>query len=129
MEITVRLTKDAEVRSAGNRQVVGLSGVINKTFKTKAGEVKKTATFFDCSYWRSINVAQYLTKGTVVQLSGDIGVNAYNTKTGEARASITFHINEILNWHYTGSTGKSAPIPVNQFVAAGIQDEPDDLPF
>ncbi|WP_426330065.1 single-stranded DNA-binding protein [Pedobacter sp. R-06] len=95
MEITGRLTADAVVRTvSGERKVTGFSIAINDIYRT-GGELKKITTFIDCSYWLNTGIAEYLKKGGWVQLYGRIGVNAYMSGSGEAKASLTFHTSEI----------------------------------
>jgi single-strand DNA-binding protein len=139
MEITGRLTADAVVRTvSGDRKVTGFSIAINDTYRT-GGEQKKVTTFIDCSYWLNTGIAEYLKKGGWVQLYGRIGVNAYLSGSGEAKASLTFHTSEIK---LLGSASRSE----NSFPASEHtqQEEPqvaeitavnkfegieDDLPF
>ncbi|TCD28775.1 single-stranded DNA-binding protein [Pedobacter psychrodurus] len=95
MEITGRLTADAVLRTvSGDRKVIGFSIAINDTYRS-GGEQKKVTTFIDCSYWMNTGIAEYLKKGGWVQLYGRIGVNAYMSGSGEAKASLTFHTTEI----------------------------------
>ena len=104
--------------------------VQNDNFKTKGGEKKQVATYFDCSYWISPKVADKLKKGTIVLLYGRIGINAWNNIQGEAKASLTFHTNNIK---FIGG-GKSNAASMEQqgeeqtdFVPA--PETKDDLPF
>jgi single-strand DNA-binding protein len=78
LTIAGRLTKDAETRDAGERRVTGFSvAVDNWDGKTKG------TLFFDASWWgdRGEKVAQHLTKGTPVTVSGDLGTREHNGKT------------------------------------------------
>lgn len=94
MEVTGRLTADAVVRTvSGDRKVVGFTLAINDSY-LKDGERVEQAVFVECSYWRNTGLAEYLAKGTLVQVYGRLGVNAYIAKDGEARGQITFHVTE-----------------------------------
>ena len=97
MEITARLTADAAVKTLSDeRKVVNFNVAINDSYKTKdSSEVKKIVQFVQCSYWINPGIAEYLKKGTLVELAGRIGVNAYNNLEGEAKAVLTFHVNNI----------------------------------
>lgn len=78
LTIAGRLTKDAETRDAGGSRVTGFSvAVDNWDGKTKG------TLFFDASMWgdRGEKVAQHLTKGTPVTVSGDLGTREHNGKT------------------------------------------------
>lgn len=96
MELTGRLTADAKLSTLKDeRQVVNFSIVINDHYKPKNGEVKKIATFINCAYWVNPGIAPYLTKGTLVELFGRIGVNAWTNAEGQAKAALTFHVSNI----------------------------------
>lgn len=131
MEITARLTGNAEVKTLkDDRQVVNFNVAINDSYKPKGSDaVTKPVTYVQCAYWVNSNIAQYLTKGTLVELHGRIGVNAYNNMQGEAKASLTFHVNSIKlhgKPKYESNSTESTPAPV----AASAAAEPtDDLPF
>ena len=129
MEITGRLTRDAVVaKTAKDRQVVNFSIAVNDTYKAKGNtEAVKIVTYIDCSYWLSAGVAQWLKKGTLVELFGRIGVNAYLNAEGKAVGSLTFHTSNIKILLFA-----SDPQPVQaQIVSAkkSKKEEPDDLPF
>ena len=130
MEITARLTASAEVKTLKDeRQVVNFNVAINDSYKPKGcSEVTKRVTYVQCAYWVNSNIAQYLTKGTLVELQGRIGVNAYNNMQGEAKASLTFHVNSIKLHgkprYDSNSTETDAPVATE----AGAE-QTDDLPF
>ena len=128
MEITARLTEDAKVKTlTDERQVVNFNVAINDSYKPKDNsEVKKVTTYIQCSYWKNAAIAQYLTKGTLVELYGRIGVNAYVDMQGEAKAVLKFYVNSI-KLHGRSKPGKpTAAIPnsVNE-----ITKPLEDLPF
>ena len=131
MEIIARLTADAVVKTVKDeRQVVNFNVAINDSYKPKGSDqVTKQVTYVQCDYWVNPGIAQYLTKGTVVELYGRIGVNAYTNMQGEAKASLTFHVNNIkLHGGNKGEARKAEP--VSSPVIAGELTEPlDDLPF
>jgi len=129
MEITGRLTRDAVVaKTAKDRQVVNFSIAVNDTYKPKdSNEVKKIVTFIDCSYWLSAGIAQWLKKGTMVELFGRIGVNAYLSSEGKAAGSLTFHTSNIKILIFASD---AQPVQSGNFSAKkSKKDEPDDLPF
>jgi len=126
MEITARLTRDAQVKTLPDqRQVVGFTVALNKKFKSKNGDVKENTQYVDCSYWLGQRVAQYLTKGTLVGLYGDMGVNCYVSSDGQPRANLTFHVND-LKIH---GGGKRENQPTTKANTAQGKEAADDLPF
>jgi single-strand DNA-binding protein len=133
MEIIARLTKDAEVKTLKDeRQVVNFSVAINDSYKPKgASETTKVTMYVDCAYWANPALAKFLTKGTLVELYGRLGVNAYINMQGEAKASLRFHVNNIKlhgGSKSNGNVNNTDQEPVK--VISGQLTEPlDDLPF
>ncbi|MEP7377608.1 MAG: single-stranded DNA-binding protein [Chitinophagaceae bacterium] len=126
MELTGRLTADAKVSTLKvERKVVNFSVAINDSYKPKGSEVAtKLTTYFNCSYWLNPGIAAYLTKGTLVELSGRVSVNAWANAEGEAKASLNFHVNNIkLHGKSNAATKETVP------AAAEITEPIDDLPF
>jgi len=97
MEMTARLTGDAKISTLKNdKQVANFNVAINDSYRAKgSNELIKTVTYVQCDYWINPGIAQYLIKGTLVELQGRIGVNAYISKDGDAKATLTFHVNTI----------------------------------
>ena len=84
MNITGRLTRNAEVRTLSNeKQVVNFSVAVNDSYRNKQGERIEQTTYFDCSYWISPNVAKILTKGTLVELTGRVSTRPWTANNGE----------------------------------------------
>jgi single-strand DNA-binding protein len=128
MEITGRVTADAEVKNTVNsRQLVAFTVVVNDYYKAKGGEEKEFSEFFSCSYWLSTKVADSLIKGCIVTVTGRIYLNEYKDKEGNHHANLAFHANAIKIVAKGGKKGGTA-------IQAGIEDAPagttkDDLPF
>ncbi len=72
-------------------------------------------------YWVNPAITQYLTKGTLVELQGRIGVSAYTGKEGEAKASLTFHVNTI-KLHGKAKANDETPVMVNVAATKGCQE-------
>lgn len=135
MEITGRVTAKAEVASIkGDKKVVRFTVAVNDSYRM--GEERREITnFFDCAYFRNEGIAEYLTKGAIVQIFGRVGVNAYMGKDGEAKGRLTFHVSEIKL--FGGSASSSAkPAQLSEFSVSAEQktegkkeEETDDLPF
>ena len=127
MEMTARLTGDAKLSTLKNeKQVVNFNVAINDSYKAKgSNETTKIVTYVQCDYWVNSGIAQYLTKGTLVELQGRVGVNAYLSKDGEAKASLTFHVNTI-KLHGGASVKNETAVKTN---AEEVAAPADDLPF
>jgi len=126
MNITGRLTRNAEVRSTShNKQVVNFSVAINDSYRNKQGERIEQTTYFDCSYWISPNVAKLLTKGTLVELSGRVSTRAWAGNDGELRAGLNFHTSQIK---LHGGSRKTETVQATAQTESNKTTE-DDLPF
>ena len=128
MQILIaRLTADSKVNLLKDgRQVTNFSIALNSSFKTKEGELKKTTTYVSCAYWINSNIAKILTKGTLVELGGSIGVNIYTDRRGEAKFTLTFHVNQIK---FPGHPDAHKIIPVSVQQPADQEPIVEDLPF
>ncbi len=127
MEMTARLTGDAKISTLKNdRQVVNFSVAINDSYRVKGKEEPvKVVTYVQCDYWVNPGIAQYLTKGKLVELQGRIGVNAYKANDGEPKAALTFHVN-FIKLHGSAAAKTETPVTIN---AAATTEPVDDLPF
>ncbi|MBY8961801.1 single-stranded DNA-binding protein [Flavobacterium sp. D11R37] len=96
MEITGRLTADAQVRTlSDNRQVVNFSVAVSNSYKARSGERITQTEFFDCAYWFSTGIAQYLTKGSLVELAGRVSARAWMGNDGQPKAGLNFNTTDI----------------------------------
>lgn len=130
MEITGRITKDATlVKISAEKQVVNFSIAINDSYKPKnSTQVKEIVTYVDCSYWLAPKTAEWLKKGTLVQLFGRIGLSVYNNGDGRATGSLTFHINSLKILVFAKKVVNSDTTSSSLGQPKTSQD-PDDLPF
>ncbi|TCN60603.1 single-stranded DNA-binding protein [Flavobacterium circumlabens] len=130
MNITGRLTRDAEVRTTSQqKQVVNFSVATNDTYRNKQGERIEQTTYFDCSYWITPNVAKILTKGTLVELSGRVTARAWTGSDGEAHAGLNFHTSQI-KLHGGGKRAETVQATAQaENNTATAQGTEDDLPF
>lgn len=126
MNITGRLTRNAEVRTLSNeKQVVNFSVAVNDSYRNKQGERIEQTTYFDCAYWITPNVARLLTKGTLVELTGRVSTRAWVSKDGEARTGLNFHTSNIK---LHGGSRRTETVQSESNSTAG-QGTEDDLPF
>jgi len=125
MNIIGRVTKDAEVRTLSNsKQVVNFSVATNDSYRNKAGERIEQTTYFDCAYWISSKVANILTKGSLVELTGRISARAWAGNDGETHAGLNFNTSQIkLHLGVKKSETAQATTETNN------SKKEDDLPF
>ena len=142
MEITGRLTANAEVRNVnGDKKVTGFTIAINRSYKQGGEKVTKT-TYIDCAYWVNSAVAEYLEKGALVLLYGDIDSNAWIDKDGKAQSRLTFHTQNIKILAFAGKKNEQGEAGANSTspkletttterkkVSANSTPDDDDLPF
>jgi single-strand DNA-binding protein len=97
MVLIGRIVKDATVKQVKNHnKVVNFAIAINDYYKPKGAAVGTTlTTYYNCSYWLSTKIASKLTKGSLVEISGRIYLNAYTGLDGEAKASLNCHVYSI----------------------------------
>jgi single-strand DNA-binding protein len=131
MEIIGRLTADAKVNTLKDeRQVVNFGIAMNDFYRTKNSEQgKKITTYVQCAYWINSNIAERLTKGTMVELFGRIGVNAYSGINGEAKATLIFHVNNIKIHGATKANNHSSTGETENTETTNNTEAKDDLPF
>jgi single-strand DNA-binding protein len=136
MNITGRVTKDAKVSTlSDSREVVNFSVAINESYKNKKGDRVEQTTFFECVYWISPRVAEWLTKGTVVELTGMVSARAWTGNDGEPRAGLNFNTSNIKlhgggkksEGAQTLKTGQNAEHGENK--KATLKEPEDDIPF
>lgn len=133
MNIIGRLTRDAEVRKLSNeKQVVNFSIATNDNYRNKQGERIEQTTYFECAYWISPKVADFLTKGTLVELSGRAYTSAWLGKDGEPHAGLNFHTSQI-KVHGGGKRTENNSTESNKTdkkeISKSNDSDDDDLPF
>ena len=128
-----RVTQNAKINILKNdKKVVNFSVAINDGYKTKQGERKEQTTYYNCSYWINAKIAEFLTKGTLVELSGRISSSAWIGKDGEIKSGLNFHTSKIkLHGGKQKSEFNKEPIanPQNNNSNPFADETDDDLPF
>lgn len=145
------LGKDAIVRNINpETDCISFSLAHSEKWTTKAGEPKEKTTWLDCSYFVPAGktaVAQYLTAGTIVLITGTPEPHLYQNKEGFAAVSLQVKVGELKlissKAAEPAAATKKIPMPPAatqpqpQAVQATIpgvpvaptQNETDDLPF
>ena len=125
------VTKDAALRDAGQSKVAGFSVAISNG-KDRDGNWRDS-TFYDCSLWgkRGEALAQYLTKGSRVAVSGKPSVRVH-----EGKAYLGVNVNEIslLGKSESSNQNRSGDYNRNQDAGYGSQAKQsfeldDEIPF
>src|SRR5256885_15818498 len=104
--IVGNLTRDPELRYTPNGGALVKFGVaVSRRVKDDAtGQWKDADTsFFDVTAWRSLaeNIAESLTQGTRVVVTGRLRTNSWETAEGERRSKVEIEADEVapsLRW-------------------------------
>lgn len=131
MNIIGRLTGDAKVSTLQNsREVVNFSVAVNDSYKKKDGERVQLTEYFECAYFLSAEVADYLTKGTLVEVTGRVSARAWLGRDGEPRASLNFHTSNIRFLDGAKKTERAEiDLTAKGNKKQAKKDGNDDLPF
>jgi single-strand DNA-binding protein len=128
MLFTGRLTANATVNAVkGDKQVINFTVAINQKWKNKAGEKKEKTAFVDCAYWRNSGVAEYLTKGAVVEISGWMEAQGYQSKSDGIKARLICTCDTIKLFSLIAKAEQKARKMETAPYTTGADD--DDLPF
>jgi single-strand DNA-binding protein len=111
--ITGNLTSDPELRFTPNGLAVASFTVASTTsaFDKASNEWKDGDTLFlRCSVWRQYaeNVAESLTKGTRVIVTGRLKQRSYETKEGEKRTVVEMDVDDV------GPVLRNATVTINR---------------
>lgn len=112
------LTRDAETRQAGTQTVTSFGVALNPPAR---GGQEPPTMFFNCSLWgqRGEKLAQYLTKGTPVVITGELTVREYMDKEGVKKTTFEVSVQDLA---FAGSSGVR-----EETGEASVND--DDVPF
>lgn len=115
------LGRDAELKQVGDTTVLEWSMAV--TEKSRKGD---STAWYRCALWgkRGESLAQYLTKGTAVIVSGALVPREYKGKNEELRTSLDVRVDQFS--FAGGGGGKSESDASNDHTPAPADD---DIPF
>ena len=89
--ISGRLTRDAELRHTPTGTAVTDIIVASNRIWSKDSDKQEEATFVDVTIWgkQAESLAQYLTKGRHIMLTGRLKLNKWETEDGDRRSKLT----------------------------------------
>jgi single-strand DNA-binding protein len=89
--ISGRLTRDAELRHTPSGTAVTDIIVASNRIWSKDSDKQEEATFVDVTIWgkQAESLAQYLTKGRHIMLTGRLKLNKWETEEGDRRSKLT----------------------------------------
>jgi len=119
------LTRDAEVKYLPNGDPIA-----NFSIADNQGGRDKPAIFWNCGLYgkRAESLAQYLTKGQAVTVTGSVSEREWTSKDGEKRKTMDVRVNDVA---LQGGRRDAEPREERQQPAkpAPIDMSDDDLPF
>lgn len=133
-----RLGKDPETRytQAGDA-VCNFSVAVDESYKGKDGQKVDKTEWINCVAWRKLGeiCGQYLTKGSLVAVSGKMQTRKWQDKDGQDRYTTEILLDEMRMLGGKGdgvaiTSGSTAAAPPKQPAAAASQPPvEDDIPF
>jgi single-strand DNA-binding protein len=130
-----RLTRDPEMRYAGDAPVANLGLAVNRRYKDKTGEWKDDTCFVNVVFWRKQAelVNQYLKKGSAVLVEGRLQSRSWDTKEGEKRNTLEVlgdRVEFLDRIARRGDTPGGEPVmAARDDLDASGPDGGDDIPF
>lgn len=89
--IVGHLGRDPEMRyTSGGQQVTSFSVATNRRWTDQSGQMQEKTTWFRVTAWGKLGELcnQYLSKGRVVLVEGEVEASAWKSQDGEPRASL-----------------------------------------
>ena len=96
LNLVGRLTKDPELKALGDNNVVAKFTVaVDRNYKDKDGN--KVTDFIPCEAFGKTAefVGNYLNKGRLISISGEMRVDQYQNEAGENRSFTKCHVNTL----------------------------------
>ena len=124
------LGRDPEMRyTQSGVPVTSFSVATTRKWSSASGEQQEKTTWFRVTCWRKLAelTAQYLKKGRLVLVEGDIEASAFTDREGNARASLEL---TATNIKFLGGRGEGGEVGGGG--AGGGEDFPvheDEIPF
>lgn len=125
-----RVTRDAEVKTAGQTTITRFGLAVERDFKTKEGE--KITDFITCQCWgkQGETLAKYAGKGSLLYVAGRIEPRNYETKAGEKVYSFQLTV-EKFNFLQTKAPEGGEPVQPADMIddAEEVSFDDDEVPF
>ena len=121
-----RLTKDCEVRKNGKGEFATFSVAVDDGYGDKKGTI-----YFGVNFWRT-QLAQYLTKGTQVGVTGE-----FKTREYEGKTYMSINASEVKllgkkpenNRYVEGDKIENTQTANDQRKAVEVEEFDDEIPF
>jgi single-strand DNA-binding protein len=117
------LTRDPELRYTPTGQAVVKFGIaVNRFYTNRNGEKVEQTDFFNVNAWRSVavNVAESLTTGARVLVTGRLQSRNWETEDGQKRSAVEIEAEEVA------ASLRFATVAITKAARAGAADEAQD---
>lgn len=125
------LGRDPELRfTPSGQQVCSFSVATSRSWTDQSGQPQEKTTWFRVTTWGKLAELchQYLAKGRLVLVEGEVDASAWTGQTGEPRASLELNARNVR--FLGGRDSAGAPMtarPSSPMEAPPLEDE--DIPF
>ncbi len=125
--IVGNLGRDPEMRyTPSGTAVTNLNVAVNRKWTGRDGQQQEKTTWFRVAAWDKLAELcnQYLSKGSLVLVEGDVEARAWTTQEGEARASLELNARNV---RFLG--GRQSADYEGGALREGSPTGEDDIPF
>lgn len=125
------LGRDPELRfTPSGQQVCSFSVATSRSWTDQSGQPQEKTTWFRVTAWGKLGELchQYLAKGRLVLVEGEIDASAWTSQTGEPRASLELNARNVR--FLGGRDSAGAPMaarPSSSMEGPAMEEE--DIPF
>lgn len=126
-----RLTRNAEMKSAGSSTVTTFSIANNRGYK-KDGQWVDNSFFFDCEIWGPFgeSIRQYLNKGQKITVTGELVQNRWNDKDGKIRTSDKIRVKDLsIQFEKKQNQNETEPKITTPAPESSPEGIPEEIPF
>jgi single-strand DNA-binding protein len=124
------LTREPELRYTPSGAAVVKFGIaVNRFYTNRSGEKVEQTDFFNCNAWRQLaeNIAESLTTGARVIVSGRLQSRSWETEEGQKRTMVEIEADEVgpsLRWATAAVTKAARGGPGDWQTEAGTESAP-----
>ncbi len=137
VSISGNLTRNAELKTAGNTQISRFSVAVNERRRNASGEWEDYPNYIDCIMFgaRAEKLNQYLVKGTKVAIEGRLHQSRWQDESGNNRSRLELVVNELEFMSRNQQQPQHPQQPQQQPQQAFVANAPEptfndsDIPF
>jgi len=127
------LTRDPETRStAGGQSVTNFTLAVNRSWKGADGARQDQVSYINCVAWGKTGeiIAQYMSKGSPLLVSGRLEQRAWDDKEGQKRSSVEVIVDD---FNFVGGRNSDdvqaydSPSKTNDVIIEDVDNKPIDL--